>query len=747
MKKILNIIISLTVGLCVNAQIYKNFMEAGKFAYVDMNFPLAIYFSEEALRQMPVDSLVDTYIVNCRLRDANMYSRNYSDAIKYGNNAISDMLNMGYSGSYSVMEDSLIIANIYTLKGDSISASRYMDGVFGNALNANLTWKEKLQLSNLGGIISSHLNNWPQAESMYGLSNQIMSLFKLCDETVNTLNLYGNALYHNDKYEEALKVYERQLEACETLYGQNSREYYWAKYCIANILAYMGKIDEGANLYKDVISWYRDKILNDLQSIPSIERDVYLDNMIELLQNAIPFGIKAKYNQDEFTALAYECLLLTKGLLLATEKSTETIIRENGTESEIADLTNLYELKSRLTDLLANPESEPKDVLNTYAKIKTIDLELANACARYGNNTSFASIGYDKVKDNIKDGEILLDFADFKPKSKPRQYVCYEIRRDRQYPTVHYICNGAELDSLLSLENHRWGNLYSGEAGTDLATIIGRPLNEIISNSKTVYYVPSGIFHKLAIEAIPDGKQRLGDNHTFYRLTSAREIATNNHTSVVNSAQLYGGLSYGPDIKPLAQSLQEVEDISATINSLIELQTLTAENGTKESFMQLSCNAPNIIHLSTHGFYYSPTDRNLPASLQGYKDAMSLSGLVMSGGSLSSRLGLLSANDVSRCDLSSTSIACLASCHSGQGEVTSEGIYGLQRAFKKAGVETVIMNLWEASDKATKCFMTNLYYDLVHGSKDRHKAFQYAKNKVREKYSSPYYWAGFVMID
>ena len=25
-----------------------------------------------------------------------------------------------------------------------------------------------------------------------------------------------------------------------------------------------------------------------------------------------------------------------------------------------------------------------------YAKIKTIDVELANACARYGNNTSFA---------------------------------------------------------------------------------------------------------------------------------------------------------------------------------------------------------------------------------------------------------------------------------------------------------------------------------------------------------------------
>lgn len=747
MKKILNIIISLIVGLSVSAQIYNNFMEAGKFAYADRNYPLAIYFYEEALRQMPVDSMLDKYIANCRLRDANIYSRNYRDAIKYGSDAIRDMINLGQFGSYYVMEDSLFIANIYSLKGDSILASRYMDGVFGNALNANLTWKGKLQLSNLGGIISSHLKNWPQAESMYGLSNQIMTRFKLCDETVNTLNLYGNALFHNNKFEEALKIYERQLEASETIYGKDSREYHWAQYCIANILAYLGKIDEGAVIYKGVIAWYRDKILNDLQSIPSTERDKYLDNMIKLLQNAIPFGIQAKYNQDEFTALAYECLLLTKGLLLATEKSTETIIRENGSDSEIAELTTLYQLKSDLNDLLANPHSAPKDVLNTYARIKTIDVNLAKSCAQYGNNTSFASIGYEQVKNNLKEGEVLLDFADFQPKSKPRQYVCFEIRHGQEYPKVHYICNGTQLDSLLTLENFKWGNLYTGEAGEDMTVIIGKPLDKIIDGAKTVYYVPSGILHKLSIEAVPMGEQRLGDNHSFYRLSSARELVSGGSNPQAGPALVYGGLTYGSDIKPLAKSLQEVEDITATLKDAMSTLPLTANEGTKESFLQLSCNAPEILHFSTHGFYYTPSDKNLPVSLQGYNDAMSLSGLVMSGGSLSSRLGLLSASEVAQCNLSDTSIACLASCHSGQGEVTSEGIYGLQRAFKKAGAETVIMNLWEASDIATKCFMTNFYSDLIHGSKDRHKAFRFARDEVRKQFPLPFYWAGFVMID
>ncbi|MDE6100295.1 MAG: CHAT domain-containing protein, partial [Paramuribaculum sp.] len=88
-----------------------------------------------------------------------------------------------------------------------------------------------------------------------------------------------------------------------------------------------------------------------------------------------------------------------------------------------------------------------------------------------------------------------------------------------------------------------------------------------------------------------------------------------------------------------------------------------------------------------------------------------------------------------------------ASCHSGQGEVTSEGLYGLQRAFKKAGVETMVLSLWEASDNATKCFMTNFYSDLLNGSRNRHSAFEFARRQVRERFPLPFYWAGFVLVE
>lgn len=107
-----------------------------------------------------------------------------------------------------------------------------------------------------GGIVYGNLNNWSLAESMYDLSNRLMTRVITCDETGYTLNLYGNALYYNDKYEEALKIYTQQRDACETINGTDSREYHWTQYCIANIFAVMGKIDEGAAIYKDVIVLY-----------------------------------------------------------------------------------------------------------------------------------------------------------------------------------------------------------------------------------------------------------------------------------------------------------------------------------------------------------------------------------------------------------------------------------------------------------------------------------------------------------
>lgn len=182
------------------------------------------------------------------------------------------------------------------------------------------------------------------------------------------------------------------------------------------------------------------------------------------------------------------------------------------------------------------------------------------------------------------------------------------------------------------------------------------------------------------------------------------------------------------------------------------------KNGTEESFLNMHGKSPKLLHLATHGFYYTPNRAENVDYLKGYTDAMSLSGLVFSGGNaawLGKPLpkgvlgGILSANDIARLDLSNTDMVVLSACQTGQGKATAEGLYGLQRAFKKAGVGTIVMSLWNVSDKTTSEFMTTFYERLAdtHNAWNKRKAFEEAKEIIRQKHPDPFHWAAFVMLD
>lgn len=744
MKRLSIIILLSILSISVFATDFHDLIKAGKEAKDDGNYSRAKYFYEQALAIIPNDSIVETFEVCSLLRNLCMFKlKEYNTSANYGKQALAIMKKHGGGMKPGLAEEYNMIANAYSEMGNSDMCFCFLDSAAQCLLMEGGTIKEKVGAFWTIGASYSHFNNWSEASAMYKLAVDYSRKEPLSDRLISSLNLYANSLYKQDKFAEAKDVYDEQIAATERLYGKDSEQYRWATLQLANILAFNGDIAGGSKCLMDVVSQYRNVLVDQLRTIPSEKRESYLSGAIEIIYNMVPFGVAAGNNEDEFTEMAYNGLLLTKGLLLASDKSASEIIEQYGTVEDKKNLAQLNDLQHQLTDLEASASRDTEKILSVYNDIKHIDNILAQSCTAYGNISSFAGITYDDVKSRLREDEIILDFTDYKPKSKPRQYVCFEIRKNQRYPKLHYVCNGEEIDSILNLEKGKWSNLYSGESAHDMARIVGNPLSNIIKDSKTVYYVPSGVFHKLSIEAIPAGDNLLGDCHDFHRLSSAREIFANNSLNEVNSALLYGGLNYGSGIKTLSHSLAEVTDISKmVVNSYV----LSGNHGDKESFLKLN-NVPDILHFSTHGFYYNPSDKNLPNSLKGYDEAMSLSGLVMAGGDLSSTNELLTAEEISRCNLINASIACLAPCHSGQGEVTSEGIYGLQRAFKKAGVGSVIMNLWEASDVATKCFMTNFYNDLTNGSKDRHKAFQYARDEVRKKYSAPYYWAGFIMID
>jgi len=93
-------------------------------------------------------------------------------------------------------------------------------------------------------------------------------------------------------------------------------------------------------------------------------------------------------------------------------------------------------------------------------------------------------------------------------------------------------------------------------------------------------------------------------------------------------------------------------------------------------------------------------------------------------------------------------LVVLSACQTGLGQLREDGVFGLQRGFKKAGAHTLLMSLWSVDDEATKAMMTAFYAELAKGA-SRRAAFHAAQNSLRAnpRFESPIYWASFIMLD
>ena len=90
-------------------------------------------------------------------------------------------------------------------------------------------------------------------------------------------------------------------------------------------------------------------------------------------------------------------------------------------------------------------------------------------------------------------------------------------------------------------------------------------------------------------------------------------------------------------------------------------------------------------------------------------------------------------------------LVVLSACQTGLGEISSDGVAGLSRAFLYAGASSLIVSLWSVSDEVTQDLMVKFYEEL---SRDGNKAraLRAAQLATMKKYPHPKDWAGFVLV-
>lgn len=435
-------------------------------------------------------------------------------------------------------------------------------------------------------------------------------------------------------------------------------------------------------------------------------------------------------------------------------------------------------------------------VLNTE-QTSTLYQDLSSSISNY-------RISLQEIKENLSANDVAIEFIRYPDDRYENDVISYaaiitkkdwensQVVRITTEELLKFGIQKIQQGDSLSLNLHR---LYNH--------IWKYITKNILSANDNIFFSPSGLLHQIPIESLPVGNGKImSDIYHMHRLSSTRELALKKAPIKYKKAALYGGLNYDmtdSDMKnerskylkedntdilsasrglledsirghkwiQLGNARQEVE----YIKELLEKNHITANifkgnSGNEESFKALSGQEYNIIHLATHGFFYpnevaKKKDYFKPILMQDELNIsptdMSLwrSGLVLSGGnrawkgdSIPEEVedGILKSQEIKDLDLRGADLVVLSACHTGQGEVTDEGVFGLQRAFKMAGVQTIVMSLTEADDQTTMAMMNKFYSNLLSGQ-SKHDAFYNAQRYIRSIKPDPIYWAGWIMLD
>ena len=484
------------------------------------------------------------------------------------------------------------------------------------------------------------------------------------------------------------------------------------------------------------------------------------------------------------------------------EKSNDTALKEKYQQfiTNKRYLNKLEELP--IAEKPAEYETLKNDTENLEKDITRLSSDFANA-------KKALSVTWKQIQEKLKSNEVAIDMVSYNYYNKKWTdslvYGAFIIKKDSKFPKYITLFEQNQLQNLLKKESDtidvsRINEQYQSKAIADLFL---KPLEQDLKGINTVYLSPSGLGHQINFLALPvSSSQTFGDTFQVHILGSTSEIVNYKTASLDKKSNLeiilYGNIDYDKSdvaVKTTTDSLavdntefaalttrstnaDKYDYLKGTKVEINKIDALAEQNNfkstiiddkiaTEESIKLLDGKkTPFVLHLATHGFFFPDPKTEAPknqnsnekAKSSFYKmadDPMMRSGLLLAGANkfwakptenITTDDGILTANEISNLDLSSCQLVVKSACETGLGDISgSEGVFGLQRAFKMAGVKNIIMSLWKIDDEKTVEFFDIFYANCFTGKTIR-EAFQLAQTQMKTKYT-PYYWAGFILLE
>jgi CHAT domain-containing protein len=725
--------------------------------------------------------------------------KNYGDALNYLNLAHQYFEEKNdYGDSYLVML--LDMALSYIAIGDLLSAKIYMDEAVEQFEKSNGSIYEIkdenqfIMLADYGYILHSIGHDKEAERCFLGVINNSKNNSISHEAYALATNNLSAMYMKQGRWSDAASLLER-------LKSENNENNYMFAQNLALCYLYTKDYPKAISSLQDMNRYSLSNIETIFSSFTGIERENYWTTISKeriFINNLIAYHS----NASQAVCTAYNNALFTKGLLINSSRIIDQFVNS----STDAELRRKYETYKQLRSKLAYKTDNRSSRDSLAREIIDIERDILQVAGSLGKWLSEKSKTWIDVQRSLGGNEVAIEYCyapqmETYPDVKPF-YGAFVLRKDFDSPKLIPLENVDSVEEVFDNDNADElfiNDLYASRKAVTLHHMLWEKLSPYLKGVKTVYYSPTGPLSNVNFEVLRgDDGVMLNEKFQMVRISSTANIrevkaaSTNIQTSV-----LYGNIDYDESEEEMRNASIAYHSFSGTeIQSELALRSLTERgawgglpstkkeidyihslltkqgvkvakleesNANEESFKSLGGKSPELIHLATHGFVIDTKKKaegnKFVASTSVYsnKDSyMMWSGLMLAGGNNIWRGnfnqsnvedGILTADEISRMDLSNTKLVVLSACETAKGKVDPvDGVYGLQRAFKMAGVETIVMSLWKVQDDATSMLMTQFYTYLTSGV-EKHQALWKAMMDVRAKYKDPYYWAGFVMLD
>ncbi len=229
-------------------------------------------------------------------------------------------------------------------------------------------------------------------------------------------------------------------------------------------------------------------------------------------------------------------------------------------------------------------------------------------------------------------------------------------------------------------------------------------------------FVPHEVLHYVPFHALYDGRQHLIDSFSVSYAPSATIYALC-HGRATNSAG--PALILGVPEPRTPSILDEVQSVAARLPQ----PELYLGRDAGEGVLRAKGESSRFVHIAAHGFFRS--------------DNAMFSGIRLGGSDLT-------LYDLYHLKLPAELVA-FSGCVTGLNVIAAgDELLGLARGLFCAGAASLLLALWEVSDRSTAEFM-KAFYDRFLTAHNRAAALRDAIRDVRERYPHPVHWAPFVL--